>query len=154
MTLTGKRTYMAASVIILLALCQKFLGLQVPSEIWIGLFALLAAFLRAGLDGLNKTPLLLLSLTLPPSIFILLPSAFILLLFCGCTYTHMETLEGGGYALHRFSVLQKIDIPQITVLDDGSVSLDRYASDGGNSAIGTAVEAAVKAGINGAKGGL
>jgi hypothetical protein len=49
MTLVGKRTYLACSVIILLAAAQKFLGLAVPVEVWIGLFGVTIALLRSGI---------------------------------------------------------------------------------------------------------
>lgn len=49
LTLTGKRTLLCCLVIIVLALCQRFFGVKVPSEIWIGLFAIALAFLRLGL---------------------------------------------------------------------------------------------------------
>ena len=40
MNLVGRRTYAVCVVIIALAACQKFLGIAVPNEVWIALFAL------------------------------------------------------------------------------------------------------------------
>jgi hypothetical protein len=49
MRIIGNRTYSVCAVIIVLAFCQKFLGVRVPDEVWLALFGLAIAFLRFGL---------------------------------------------------------------------------------------------------------
>lgn len=48
MTLAGKRTILTCCVIIVLAAIQKFMGVKVPDEIWLALFAAAIIFLRSG----------------------------------------------------------------------------------------------------------
>ena len=55
----GYRTFLVAGVILLLAICQRFLSLQIPQEVWIGLFALLAAALRSAIPPAAAGMLLL-----------------------------------------------------------------------------------------------
>lgn len=51
MHLKGNRTFGICAVIALLALCQYFLKLSVPQEVWMSLFAIAIAALRAGLNS-------------------------------------------------------------------------------------------------------
>ena len=47
MQLVGRRTYAVGIFIIILAVCQRFLGVQVPQEVWLSLFGLGLISLRA-----------------------------------------------------------------------------------------------------------
>lgn len=51
MKLVGRRTYAACLVVIALAAAQKFLGLDVPQEVWIALFGLVVMALRAAIEA-------------------------------------------------------------------------------------------------------
>ena len=51
MKLIGKKTYLVGGTIVTLALCQRFLGLVIPTEVWLALFALLGIALRAAIEG-------------------------------------------------------------------------------------------------------
>jgi hypothetical protein len=67
----------------------------------------------------------------------------------GCTVTHVESLEGGGWKMRRYSLLQKTQFPQLTVLKDG-VSVDGYSNNTDSEAIRAAVEAAVQSAVKAA----
>ena len=45
----GNRTFAVCAVIVILALCQKYLGLIIPQETWIAVFGVAIACLRAGI---------------------------------------------------------------------------------------------------------
>lgn len=51
MKLVGKRTYVGIIVIISLAFCQRFLGIVIPQEVWLVLFGLVIASLRAAVEA-------------------------------------------------------------------------------------------------------
>lgn len=59
----------------------------------------------------------------------------------GCTQTKIKTPT---WSLTRVSFLQRTEVPQITVLTDGSIEVQGYSNDGGNAAIGAIVEAAIR----------
>ena len=67
-----------------------------------------------------------------------------LALLGGCTQTRITTPT---WSLTRTSVLQRTEVPQITVLTDGSIEVQGYSNDGGNAAVSAIVEAAVVAAI-------
>jgi hypothetical protein len=73
MQLVGRRTYIVCIVIILLALCQKFLALPVPSEIFLALFGLAIVTLRLSVAG---------GTGVPPVVLLLLAPALALLTGC------------------------------------------------------------------------
>lgn len=51
MQLIGRRTYAVCIVIVALAACQRFFGLAVPQEVWIGLFSLAVMTLRSAVSA-------------------------------------------------------------------------------------------------------
>ena len=66
----------------------------------------------------------------------------------GCTQTRITTPK---WSLTRTSFLQRVDVPRITVLTDGSIEVEGYSNDGGNAAMKAigeaAIGAAIKAGV-------
>ena len=66
------------------------------------------------------------------------------MMLAGCTQTRIKTPT---WSMERVTLLQRTDVPKITVLDDGSIEVEGYSNDGGNGAIAAAVEAAVKAAV-------
>lgn len=92
MNIKGNRTYAVVAVILVLALCQKFLSLHVPNEVWIGLFGLALAFLRAGSPAAAAKVVLVALLLLPT------------LLMTGCgTVSDQQTAEAKEIALAYYS---------------------------------------------------
>ncbi|GEM_PF-7131009 len=74
-----------------------------------------------------------------------------ILLFCaGCTSTKVS-VEGGRWTMSRWSVLQKLDIPSISIFTNGMIELKGYANDGGNDALKNVIDAAVSAAVKAAK---
>ena len=65
-------------------------------------------------------------------------------LLSGCTQTRITTPT---WSLTRVSFLQRTEVPQITVLTDGSIEVQGYSNDGGNAAIGAIVEAAIRGAV-------
>ena len=66
------------------------------------------------------------------------------MMLAGCTQTRITTPT---WSMTRLTLLQRTDVPKITVLDDGSIEVEGYSNDGGNGAIAAAVGAAVKAAV-------
>lgn len=62
MKLEGRKSYIVCLVIIALAACQYFFKLEIPKEVWLGLFGLLGIALRSAVGGKAA---LLLALLLP-----------------------------------------------------------------------------------------
>ena len=62
----------------------------------------------------------------------------------GCTQTKIQTPT---WSMERTTLLQRTDVPKITVLDDGSIEVEGYSNDGGNGAVAAAVEAAVRGAV-------
>lgn len=62
----------------------------------------------------------------------------------GCTQTKITTPT---WSLTRTSVLQRTEVPQITVLTDGSIEVKGYSNDGGNAAVSAIVEAAIRGAV-------
>lgn len=91
MRIKGNRTYAVVGVIVVLAMCQKFLGLQIPNEFWVALFGLAIAFLRSGFPPAAVKALVLLLLPL-------------MLLTSGCgTVSDQQTAEAKEIALAYYS---------------------------------------------------
>ena len=67
-----------------------------------------------------------------------------IMMLAGCTQTKIETKT---WSMTRLTLLQRTDVPRITVLDDGSIEVEGYSNDGGNGAIAAAVEAAVRGAV-------
>lgn len=75
-------------------------------------------------------------------------AALAVALLAGCTQTRVTTPT---WSLTRTSVLQRTEVPRITVLTDGSIEVEGYSNDGGGAAMKAigeaAVGAAIKAGV-------
>ena len=67
-----------------------------------------------------------------------------IMMLAGCTQTRIKTPT---WSMERVTLLQRTDVPKITVLDDGSIEVEGYSNDGGNGAIAAAVEAAVRGAV-------
>jgi len=67
-----------------------------------------------------------------------------MMMLAGCTQTRITTPT---WSMERLTLLQRTDVPRITVLDDGSIEVEGYSNDGGNGAISAAVEAAVRGAV-------
>ena len=67
-----------------------------------------------------------------------------IMMLAGCTQTKIQTPT---WSMERVTLLQRTDVPKITVLDDGSIEVEGYSNDGGNGAISAAVEAAVRGAV-------
>lgn len=70
-------------------------------------------------------------------LLILLPLAL-----CGCTGTKVETET---WPLSRTSFLQRVQIPEVAITTNGTVTLKDYTNDGGNEAAAAVAAAAVSA---------
>ncbi len=79
--LQGRKTYIVCITIAVLAACQYYLKLDIPKEIWMGLFALAIAANRSAVRSLKLIALLLI-----PAV-----------LLCGCTGP--VPVKGGGIAV-------------------------------------------------------
>jgi hypothetical protein len=67
-----------------------------------------------------------------------------MMMLAGCTQTRITTPT---WSMERLTLLQRTDVPRITVLDDGSIEVEGYSNDGGKGAIAAAVEAAVRGAV-------
>lgn len=72
-----------------------------------------------------------------------------LIAFCGgCTTTNITT---DRWSMKRKSFLQRLEIPEVRVETNGTVTLKGYRNDGGNEALAGAISAAVSAAMKAAK---
>ena len=72
----------------------------------------------------------------------------LLFLLCGCTYTSFNPSTG---TFKRLSILQKVEVPHLTITTNGTVTLKGYANDGGGEATGVIVGHAVEGVVRGMK---
>jgi hypothetical protein len=70
-------------------------------------------------------------------------------LLTSCTTTTVTSPN--GWQMHRVSFLQKVEIPELVIATNGTVSLRGYANSGGGDAIGSVVSNAVSAAVKAVK---
>ena len=75
----------------------------------------------------------------------------VVLLMSGCTMTKVTTRD---WSVSRISFFQQVEIPALSVDTNGVVQLSGYKTDGGSDALQSVVEAAVRAAVSTAKGGV
>ena len=131
MQLVGRRTYAVCITIMALALCQKFLGIPVPNEIFVALFGLAVCFLRAEGQGVPPVPSAPSSPIAPISLIALIPLLPLVALLSGCALTYNTTpimSESGGETVVSDAVNIKLGIGTKEATSIGSYKL---SSDGG-----------------------
>jgi len=67
---------------------------------------------------------------------------------CGCTSTTVTTPQ---WTVRRISFLQKLEVPNLVIGTNGTVTLQGYSNDGGLSALSKVTEAAVSAAVKSLK---
>ncbi len=74
-------------------------------------------------------------------------SALLEMLGAGCTST---TVQAPGWSLKRTSLLQRIDMPELIISTNGTVTLRGYRTDGGSDLAAQVTAAAVSAAVKSA----
>lgn len=73
-----------------------------------------------------------------------------LLLLCGCARTQI-LVKPSQWELRRTGFLQKLEIVEVKIATNGTVTIKGYKNDGGNEAAAAITEAAVKGAVKGLK---
>ena len=132
--LQGRKTYIACAAIIALALCQKYLGVQIPQEIWLALFGLVIIALRSAIGSAAS----LIALIALPSILLI-----------GCVADRLTTPDGAKVERIAFLWPTAFDAVDFTI-GTNTVHIGKYNSDGGAAAASSITAAAVSAAVKSA----